>query len=250
MRIELRVVGDWRADSENVLEVCLSAAYRILSSVSVDQTLPVLLEPSSSEDDSPIALVGRSPRGERRILLPVRENHWARFGFQFAHEFAHHLADTSCLPQSHFMWLEESFCEAASLFSLRAMAKQWESDPPYPQWAADAPGLLAYAEDRIRDEKHTLPRGSSFSTWLRDEQPSLAAHAGQREKNTIIAKELLRVLEDAPRRWHAMLTIHRHGAAQAEKPDIAPFLESWAAVDAESHEAVTVFARTLGYPLH
>src|SRR5213076_2579399 len=75
------------------------------------------------------------------VGLTARDNHWAQYSFQFAHEFCHALANYSNssrplvrYPRHANLWLEESLCETASLFALRAMGRSWETDPPYPVW--------------------------------------------------------------------------------------------------------------------
>ena len=42
-------------------------------------------------------------------------------------------------PRHANSWLEESLCETASLFTLRAMSRSWSIAPPYPAWKNYAP---------------------------------------------------------------------------------------------------------------
>jgi hypothetical protein len=116
--------------------------------------------------DHPQTDLKRTPEGRIAIGLATQDTHWAQYSFQFAHEFCHTLANfsnsprrsTRYPPQANFC-LEESLCETASLFTLRAMSRSWRTAPPYPSWPAYAPWLNAYAEQRIALPEHQLPPG-------------------------------------------------------------------------------------------
>src|SRR3954451_8995327 len=64
--------------------------------------------------------------GRIGIGLTAQDTHWAQYSFQFAHELCHVLVNYSnssgrlvrC-PRYANLWLEESLCETASLFTLR-----------------------------------------------------------------------------------------------------------------------------------
>jgi hypothetical protein len=60
------------------------------------------------------------------IGLTARDTHWAQYSFQFAHECCHALINynnddqqLALYRQDPNLWLEESLCETASLFTLR-----------------------------------------------------------------------------------------------------------------------------------
>src|ERR1700756_4796293 len=107
---------------------------------------------------------GRSPRNRfqanakrpHRGALLARDTHWAQYAFQFAHELCHALANFASnserlqlYPPQANLWLEESLCETASLFTLRAMSRSWRTEPPNPAWRNYAPCLDDYAEQRL-----------------------------------------------------------------------------------------------------
>jgi hypothetical protein len=187
---------------------------------------------------------------ERRIAigLSARDTHWAQYSFQFAHEFCHALANFSDhsspgpanVPNPH-LWLEESICETASLFVLRAMSRSWETNPPYPAWQAYAPWLNHYVERRLALPENRL--GMSFAAWFRRNQTALQQEAGRRSWNIIIATQLLPIFEADPAGWEAVTFLNRgpcngrqslseHFAQwRASCPDhIRPFVAKLAAV--------------------
>jgi hypothetical protein len=182
--------------------------------------------------DHPQTDFKRTPEGRIAIGLATQDTHWAQYSFQFAHEFCHTLANFSNSPRRSArypphanFWLEESLCETASLFTLRAMSRTWQNAPPYPSWRAYAPWLTAYAEQRIALPQHQLPPGKPFLAWFQEHQAGLRRNSAIRDWNTIIAIRLLPVFEAEPRGWEAV-TFLNHGPAGADV-SLAEHLASW-----------------------
>jgi len=166
--------------------------------------------------DHPQTDLRRTPSGRIAIGLTAADTHWAQFAFQFGHEFCHTLAnyanDPGRLvrypPQANF-WLEESLCETASLFTLRAMSRSWQTVPPFASWRNYAPWLNAYAEQRLTRPEHQLPAGKPFSVWFQEHQAALRRNPTMRDWNTIIATQLLPLFETEPRGWQTVTFLNR-----------------------------------------
>jgi hypothetical protein len=182
--------------------------------------------------DHPQTDIKRTPKGRIAIGLAAQDTHWAQYSFQFAHEFCHTLANFSNRPQrlvrfppqANF-WLEESLCETASLFTLRAMSRTWLTDPPYPAWKDYAPWLNSYAERRINLPEHQLPAGKQFLDWFREHHSALRSNSTLRDCNTIIAIHLLPILEADPRAWEAVTFLNRDSFDVNES--LAQHLAEW-----------------------
>jgi hypothetical protein len=182
--------------------------------------------------DHPQTDFKRTPSGRIAIGLATQDTHWAQYSFQFAHEFCHTLANFSNSPHrlvrypphANF-WLEESLCETASLFTLRAMSRSWRTAPPYSSWRDYAPWLNAYAEQRLALPEHQLPAAKPFSVWFHENQSALRRNSAIRDWNTIIAIQLLPIFEAEPRAWEAV-TFLNHGAPGANK-SLAEHLAEW-----------------------
>jgi hypothetical protein len=182
--------------------------------------------------DHPQTDFKRTRGGRIAIGLAAQDTHWAQYSFQFAHEFCHTLANFSNNPQrlmrypTHAnFWLEESLCETASLFTLRAMSRSWQITPPYPAWRDYAPWLSAYADRRVALPEHRLPPGTSFLNWFHEHQPALRENSAIRDWNTIIAMELLPVFEAEPRGWEAVTFLNRGN--QDPNESLAQHLAKW-----------------------
>jgi hypothetical protein len=145
------------------------------------------------------------------IGLTARDNHWAQYSFQFAHECCHALINYSNNDRELMrdrrcanLWLEESLCETASLFTLRALSRSWLTAPPYAAWRNYAPWFAAYAAERLALPEHHLPSGTPFAVWFRANEPALRQDPARRDRNTIIAAQLLPIFEREPRGWTAL----------------------------------------------
>jgi hypothetical protein len=161
--------------------------------------------------DHPQTDFKRTPSGRISIGLSSRDTYWAQYSFQFAHEFCHALANFSNRPQRSVrypstanLWLEESLCETASLFVLRAMNRSWRTDPSYPVWRYYAPSFNDYVERRLALPEHHLPAGTPFIVWFRQNQEALRQNPALRDRNTIIAVKLLPLFEAEPLGWEAL----------------------------------------------
>jgi hypothetical protein len=166
--------------------------------------------------DHPQTDFKRTPSGRISIGLTSQDTYWAQYSFQFAHEFCHTLANFSNnprrsvrYPRTANLWLEESLCETASLFTLRAMSRSWQTAPLYPDWRDYAPSLNDYAQQRLTLPKHQLPAGTSFLGWFQEHQDALRQNSAMRDQNTIIALQLLPIFEAEPRGWEALAFLNR-----------------------------------------
>ena len=166
--------------------------------------------------DHPQTDTKRTLGGRVAIGLTARDTHWAQYSFQFAHECCHALINYSKddrrlephRPQLN-LWLEESLCETASLFSLRALSRSWHIAPPYPAWRSYAPWFAAYAEQQLTLPEHHLPDETSFVIWFRANEPGLRRDTTRRDRNAIIAAQFLPIFEKEPRGWGVLAFFNR-----------------------------------------
>lgn len=193
----------------------------------------------------PIALFDRTPEGHFQVRLDTGGNHWAQYGFQFGHELCHVLCRSDRTARTH-LWFEEALCETASLFVLRAMAEQWEREPPYPNWRDFAPHLRDYAAKRLAQSPR--PPELSLADWYARHRDALRERPTDRDNGLAIAAALLPLFEEAPDCWAAI-----HWLNAAAEPQPAAFrdhLAAWRArVPAEQAATVEAIARSFGEPV-
>lgn len=221
------VTGHWGSASRKDIEaVVRSAATTLLGNKSYTK-LRVRVEPTPSNTDLPVTLPIPNAKGEIVVQLPVRDTHWAQLTFQFSHELCHVIANIQTWQGNSYKygWIEESICEAASLYTLRAMSKGWSSNPPHPYLRSYSKELWKYAESRMSDPKHTLPTGAAFSCWLEEQIPLLETNPLRREENTIIAKALLPTFEQHHNCWRVIRFLHDPNALIPKSRK--DFFDSW-----------------------
>ncbi|MBP7949541.1 MAG: hypothetical protein KA004_07785 [Verrucomicrobiales bacterium] len=204
--------------------------------------------------DAPVTLYEHHADGSIAIGLSAQGTYWSQFAFQFAHEFCHALAghsnhwqdqkDWIRKPKANH-WLEESLCEVASLFALRAMAETWKVRPPYQNWRDYAGALAGYARDRLETTGKSLPEGFRFLEWMRENEPAMRRNATMREKNNIVARELLPLVERTPSVWEAV-TFLQHGKREPDM-SLEAKLRDWnACVPRELSGAVRAIGGAFG----
>lgn len=160
----------------------------------------------------PVSGPGAVPRTRYRygvpgpitIQLTARDTYWAKFSYQFAHEFCHVASDYERLGESPNNWLHEALCELASVFTLRRMAERWPTHPPYPHWAGYASALSDYADNLLTDKNREMPEGLTLATWLLMHETELRQDPYIRDKNATVAYQLLPLFEADPSGWNAV----------------------------------------------
>lgn len=191
--------------------------------------------------------------GRIAIGLTSQGRLWSQFAFQFAHEFCHALAGHANDGQACWRvgrkanhWLEESLCETASLFALRAMGKRWAEQPPYPNWKGYAPSLTTYAQQRL--DTGGLPPDTSFGTWFAEHEASLRKAATLRDKNLIVARQLLPLFEANPAGWEAVTAFNLTPNREPEKT-LARHFTDWAAAAPDQQQKFIAQLRAVFGPL-
>jgi len=227
--IQVQATGFGNVSSDDISALLQSAAGEILRQCPRTQLSGIYVY---HRTDHPQTDFKRTPGGRVAVGLTTENTHWAQFAFQFGHEFCHTLANYANdarrlvrYPAQANFWLEESLCETASLFTLRAMSRSWQTAPPFPTWKSYAPWLNAYAEQRLTRPEHHLPAGKPFSVWFQEKQLALRRNPMIRDWNTIIAIQILPLFEAEPRGWQTITFLNR-GLHSADE-SLSKHLAAW-----------------------
>jgi hypothetical protein len=148
------------------------------------------------------------------------------------------------LPKANH-WLEESLCETASLFALRATGNSWKAAPPFSNWKDYAPSLTQYAADRIEQASKDLPATQSFVSWFHENEPAMRQNPVIRPKNNIVANKLLPVFEANPSGWES-ITFYNLGKHDTDQPLGARFEDWLGSVPADQKKFVADLAGQFG----
>lgn len=205
--------------------------------------------------DCPINVFDHREDGRIAIGLTPTGTYWSQYAFQFAHEFCHAIAghandwkQTWIKDRKANHWLEESICEAASLFALKGMGKTWQTAPPYPNWRDYAKALTQYAEDRLNAAAATLPEGKPFLDWFRENEVAMRENSTIREKNNVVARQLLPIFEAEPSGWESLSFFN---VTSNRKPDksLNEHFKDWLAATPKAHHGfIHKLSTALGAP--
>ena len=252
---DIQAVSDFGAPAANVEAVARSAAGALWRHCGETELAGRGID-LFHRPEGPIALYQRTPEGRVRVGMSSQGTFWAQQAFQFAHEFGHVIAQHTreagkLKPPGHHanLWLEESLCETASLFALRAMAREWETAPPYPNWKSYTTALESYASQRLEESARTHPQDRPLGPWLKANEPAMRRNAFIRELNNVVAGRLLPVLEAEPSGWEAMAYLNLAPMPHPE-PSLAVHLAGWRqACPPHLRAFVTRLAKVLGIDL-
>ena len=186
---------------QDIEKVLYSAAGEIFAYIPNKRDLAIVVRHGESR---PRTLYQRSANGEFIVLLTAKDRYWSQYAYQFSHEFCHILAMNSKVTDNPNQWFEESLGKTASLFALRRMAITWRSSPPYPNWKDYASSLSVYAQDSINESHRQLPSDMTFVEWFAKNEDSLREDPYLREKDGIVANQLLALFEEDPDGWGAV----------------------------------------------
>ncbi len=135
-----------------------------------------------------------------KIYLNTKDLSWCQYSYQFSHELCHYVIDLDFPPKNDkFGWFEESLCELASLYTLKKMSNTWQSNAPYPNWRGYHSDLDAYASDIISTPENKITK--TLNEWLTINLPDLFKCRYDREKNLIVAINLLPLFNANPDLW-------------------------------------------------
>ncbi len=216
----------WEADISNVQKVLDSAGSELMRYFPDRHVEPITV----FSKGGPITLYDRDSAGGYTVRLQTGERFWSQYSYQFAHELCHVLSNYRN-DKNPNGWFEESLCEAASLFVLRAMGKTWKNKPPYPNWKSYHQSLNNYAQDRIDDA--SLHEHRSLEEWFAQWEPKLRESVNQRKLNNIVAAKLLPLIEANPESWESISWLN----VEQSFPDdtFREYLERWRHYVPERH---------------
>gem|GEM_PF-538677 len=191
------IPGDWGgSELENIRQVALSAANQIWKNIRGHKLAKIKI---SRGLNAPQLIFARGPQGENLVEINSGSNRWAQIAYQFAHEFYHVLVAS---PRAGIHWFGEVLGETSSMFCLRGMAKDWSTQPPYPNWKEYARSLDDYANTLLA-EARTTQGSASLPDFIATNQKAL--ENCDREKMKSLAAAVLPVFETNPSAWECTL---------------------------------------------
>ena len=196
----------------------------------------------------PITLFEPNAQGEIVVRLDTGGTYWCQYSYQFAHEFCHILCAFDKGDPGN-KWFEETICETASLFVMRAMAKAWKSDPPFPHWRDYRDELRNYTDDVIaRHSRVCEIYEQGLGAFYRAHKAELEKDPCKRDLNGAMAVVFLNLFEQDPSRWEAVRWLNSSPSPKGET--FGDYLQKWHSAVPDGHKAfVRQVAGLYGVPI-
>ena len=188
--------------------------------------------------DGPITLYERNRKGEIVVKLDTEDTYWCQYAYQFAHEFCHVLCGCAETWPGN-KWFEETLAEMASLYALRAMAKAWETDPPYPRWKGYRNSIARYVQN-VLERRQKLTR-DGLKEFYGKHKEKLRKESCLRDLNGAMAVVLLELFEAQPEHWEAVRWLNTSPAQEGDS--LQTYLQKWHNAAPERHQE---FIREIG----
>ncbi len=236
--ISIRVEGGgWGSASKREIQSVFQSAAENLADNSPRKQSGISIIVTHAEGN-PITLYEKAHGGEYQVRVGAKDRYWAQYAYQFAHELCHILSnysyDAGASAARRNQWFEETLCETASLYALRKMSADWQRRPPYPNWAGYAPELGAYAERLVRQRHRQLPAEISIADWLRENEALLRSDPYLRDRNDVLASQLLPLFEANPAGWEAVEYLNLSPAGTTT--GLREYLQRWHTDAPDAHK--------------
>ena len=232
--------GDRRKDVEKLV---IDTASHIVRLLRYPLTVNIKVIPGLI-GSNPITLYCSPTETQKTIRLSARNREWNKYAYQFAHEFCHVISDHDKLKENPNNWFHEAICELASLFTLRRMSERWRSNAPYPNWVDYAGNFETYCHEQLSDYGINLTETVELHSWLSEHEEVLRQNEYQRQKNALVAYQLLSIFEEIPTGWNAVLNF------PTSKGSLKDYLMDWySLVDEEDKPFIAHISEAFGYTI-
>ena len=237
-RPEIHVVaGDWDGATPEEIEAVLNVvADELLAHFPETIISPIIVSPTQR---NPVVLFQKSADDKYQVHLAAKGTKWAEYIYEFSHELFHILANYQkhAPPKSStHLWLEESLCESASVYTLKKLSLVWAESPARAEWASYAPTLKQFTQRVVGEQRHYLPAKVSLAKWIRENEVSLINDPYLRDKNALVANLFLPLLEQN-QDWEAVAFLNTVG--RIDQVPLRDYLAGWHQRTPSEHQELT-----------
>lgn len=213
--------GWYDARPEDVHKVVVSAGNTLLEYGDALNLVPIVLK---NNPRGPLVFNRMSAQDNYTVLVNVTGRQWSQLAYQFSHELCHILSNFDTSSNNANQWFEEAVCEGASLHALKRMSKEWQIDPPYPNWRSYAFSLSKYLHQYLQEDHRYLPAGTDLSEWYAKERRSLRRDHRQRHKNEIVGTKIFNYFQENQTRWRSIRYLN---LSRSSDLSLQQYLQVW-----------------------
>ncbi|USD53664.1 hypothetical protein [Vibrio sp. SCSIO 43155] len=224
----IKIIGDWGVESLAPVQEIATFTYKIFANFVGHELDCDIRTYNNPLQGYPLAHYDKVD-GDFVITLSCDSGeYWAQVAYQLAHEICHLYSNHSQQRNHKFKWLEESFCEAASLAVLSYMAEHWTEFTLGKVTPSFAGAIDDYVQNLRAKATQTFKTSKEFTDWLSSNMELLEASSTNRELNRIVAFYLYdEVLSIEPSVWAIVETLNTWDCGSDSNFD--EFNSSWRA---------------------
>ena len=235
----IELIGDWGNDSSKEAQHIANAVYTIFSEFVGEKLSSKIIVYNDATANYPLAHYEKE-NGCYMVRLSCKTGqYWSQIAYQLSHEICHLYCNHSSSRDHKHKWLEESFCEAASIAVMIKLAANWnkykisEINPAYGN------SIEEYINNVIGSVECSFDEHELFAAWLVNNLSNLEKSSIQRNLNRVVALHIYNaVLKTSPNYWKAIRSLNKWNCHANIKFD--DFLNSW--VDCDIDHSVKYMA--------
>ena len=213
--------ANWGATSLSAIHGVLTSVFEVLVNA-LDKHPPALIEVGHCPGEHFLAVNHTRPY---RMYLSAWNRYWSKYAYQFGNLLSRILTGFDPHQEHPYKWLEDSVCEAASLYALHSISRTWVERPPPAVYRAKefAPSHAAYATCIEREYAREAPPAIEQS--LRQRREGLVSGQRRSELVGIVTCDLLELFRNAPELWQDCGALASCDPQQNET--LEEYLDAW-----------------------
>ena len=225
----IRIVGNgWNVVSTQSTQALAEQVYEIFAQFIGHDLEDDIIVNNDPHLGHPVAHFEQN-NGHWEITLSAKNGgYWAQIAYQLAHEICHLYCNHAQSHGHKHKWLEESFCECASIAVLDKLAHDWNQTRMFAFSNDYGPKLAGYIKD-VKDEVlQPVNNLVEFHVWLSGKIAQLEKDSELRDFNRLVALYLYTsTLQNHSANWLAITSLNTWDCHQ----DLAftDFIGSWSA---------------------
>ncbi|HBC3519666.1 TPA: hypothetical protein ACVU5T_003740 [Vibrio parahaemolyticus] len=222
MSTDIQIAGSWPDSESYIKTVLIDNIVNTFMDMVNKTSFPKLMISNDPNRDCPMVNFDKIADDRTLIFLSSKQgNLWSKIAYQLSHELCHVHANFAEQRGHAFKWLEESLCELASFCNMLKMSRNWELSAPLPFMSVYAPSFNTYVQSMLK----VIPHQEQFSEWLNENLQSLKNDACIRDKNKIVALNLMPIFQRDNTAWRAVGYINKWPVSPED--GLQDYFDSW-----------------------
>lgn len=213
--------GNWGASHPKDIKEILTVAMSMMDSYYGGGIGKNIIINNDIKLCEPQVFYQKSIYGDYLMNISAKDNYWTQYCYQFFHEYCHIRMNYDLVSNKKYRWFDESIAELASIFGLLELSKIWNNKLPIFRGNNFYKSIHEYALREIDEIEMPI----NFKNWMKNNLESMEHDEYLREKNSIVAKNLLKLFIENKSMWKLLTFWNKW--EKDEQDDIIITLTKW-----------------------